>query len=75
MEFAVSTLTLTPAFFNSFSAKSAWILEFASSLLYMMPIVLASGTIVNSKPICFSIGTISVVPVTLPPGFSLDVTK
>ena len=66
--FAVFTLTSTPAFFNAFSARSAWILELASPALYMIPIVLASGTIDKSKSICLLIGTISVVPVTLPPG-------
>ncbi len=37
-----------------------------------MPIVLASGTMLNSKLICCSIGTMSEVPVMLRPGSSFE---
>ena len=38
----------------------------------MMPMVLTSGQIFSMRSICSLTGAMSLVPVTLPPGFSFE---
>ena len=61
------TVSRVKPYFSTAASYSAMVdSEFASLVVYMIPMVLASGKISRIISSCFSTGSLSLVPVTLP---------